>query len=650
MVKISRGGIMTEAYEKGKSLKVCDLFAIIPISYAFGKLDELVQFSKKYSIDSKELVSALKIATRAFMSQHVQELDSARNIGIEGSEEYYRSSLYEKHPHRPRVSLLDRLAHCAYVLLKPMWSAESIDEITTIYTKSKMYFEVLESFLTKNITLEVNGKTVNIDIAFLSVGSGQFFADSVLNPQYSDVLSNYRGSVVGPKRKSYLEKNWKGYLVTICYFYQGILGTYYGPDYINKMLEATDIDELWSIGESLWRDAIKILDNHVGSDNWVLKVNSETVLDDTASFIGKECPDDSSSTVKKFDEFLKYHKIRLLDGRTKFFGGPVFFIRLLLGEVHFRQMQDKTYTPVEVIKLIHPVSELNGNRFSYGLLTWSNPQGWIIFSWCGNDYSGGSTKTAMEIEKHIKELKKNVNFRTYTISQKELEDFALSRTSMPKGPFRDLSDEEGQRVLFHEARDMVARISSMFMELLVAAIFSNHGFIVNWSLEDSALRDYEIDITARGEDVCYIIECSHRMKSSISFAQEHISEFNAKTQLLSKLKGYDYSEFQCIYVTREKYFTDSRMKSVIADLETNNIMVTSIEHLIEEAELSDNKKERITEILKEMDCWRPGHSDFTTDSEVQDVLGCLDARNLSFLGTLQIPNDIEIPDEMKDEK
>ena len=620
--------IVSSGENIGISMIVFNILSLIPISRALSKIGDLPGFCDTHGLTEKEMMTSLNTVVRTIMIQHLNELENAWSIGIEGSEEFRRSYHYVNHPDRPKDGLLDRLSYCTHMILRQTWKVTSVDELlAALEGPSKDYIALLESYTNNNVILLTDGKKEKIPEEVLEIASCLFFADALLNPRYSHVLSNYVGMFAKSGRREYFERNWKGYVVVTLFLYKMLLEKYYGSSYADEIGEAKNADDMKSIGYKLWRDALSKIDSTIGVAGWEIQTIDTIDLTGIEDFLDTTCPDHSISIQKDLDAFFGYHQIKLHDGRTKFFAGPVMFIRLLLGELEYRKINNGLEEEIQVARIRHPIPD-KGYRFSYGILTWSNPPGWIIFTWCGNDYSGGSTKTMMEIEKNIKVLSKHVDIREYIVSQNDLERYALGKMTSPKGPIHNLTEEEGRHLLFHASRELSEKVSGILMELIVAVLYAAEGYLINWAVEDSVLGDYEVDITACKDDECLVIECSHRMSASISFAEGTIREFGDKIERLTKMENYDGKKFSRIYVTRSKHISDGRLKDVREHLESHDISIVSIEDLIGQSQYSERHREKIKEIIKTLDCWRPGYGTGTTDSEVLDVLTCLDTKDL----------------------
>jgi len=623
---------MVSIEDMGRSLKICNLPAIVAISKTLSDIERLVEFSDKYGIPRETMLSSLSIVLRAFMQQHIAELDFAQIVGIRASREYLASVQQKQHPHRPRKALLDKLAYCAHEKLRPLWSAHKIGQLKHAYESARDYFEVIESFFLRNIVLVVEGTENQVDSGFLAIASGMFFSDSVLEYHKSRVLYDYAPHKKGAE---YLQQNWRGYVAVVGFFYKCLLEQYLGNYYLERIMHAKDLRELSSIGEELWRNTIDLLDREIGTDEWSLRTRPTIDLSMVESFVAKNCSVDADEADEDLANLLGYHRLVLIDGRSKYFAGPASFVRLVYGEIAVRKQNvEVSFQPVEIVRFVHPVSEEGGNSFSYAVLIGSDPPGWVVFTSCANDYSKGSTKTAKEIEHHLQKLGDLVDVKELQVSYAKLEEYALSRTTVAKGPLHYLTDGEALRVLFRKARGLMKCVSGKLLELLVVAIFSKCGYLVNWSLRSAELRELEIDVVARSDKVCYVVECSHRMKRTDQFAADLVSEFCEKETRLSMMDGFEYEEYRRMYVTRAKHFQHEDMAHVIEFLEQNQIEVVSIEDLIEVLELDKKDEVEMIRILQEVDCWKQGSSEWSTGSNVRDVLTCLDTVELPYLGTI----------------
>jgi hypothetical protein len=614
----------------GKHRHISDLVALSSLLPAFDIIKDYDVYCTKCNIDEKHRIHGLKMVIRTLCDYHLKILDSSHIFGLAVSEDYLHSLGKTNRQDRPELAQLDKLAKCVYLHLREFWSCGSPREFDIEFRESTQpYLKMLNNLILTNVTLQLDEKQLPNKDMFIKIASLRFFIDALLNPVNESVISQYFGPSSKEGRRRYLERIWEGYKAAIAFLLHQAYSNELEPKYVKIILEAENLKTLHAIGSELYDIVDVLLKAKFGSNDSRLVANPLLNLTHLNEFMTSFCQEPDSLSFKDLDAVFGHRRVRMFDGRSKFFAGPAAFVRLLIGEVEWKKKHPDQYDQkVIVARISHPVPGKDGFRFSYGVRIFSKDEGWLVFTECAaNHYVGGMMKTYHEIEAEIGRVSDFLEVREITVSIDDLEKYVLQQMTSPKGPIPDLTDDEGLRVIFPEARMMAERTSGLLLELITSIVFANWQYGVNWAVRGQSLDDREIDVAGVTNGEFFVVECSNRMKGDMEFAEALVEEFDFKTNGLSQIERFKNRSPTRIYVTREDLIHDDRMQDVIDFLDAHNIEVTSIENLLYKTDIDEKDKIRLLDVLKELDCWRPSGTALESGSGIRDVMICLKTKH-----------------------
>lgn len=607
-------------------LYIRDLFSILQFETAIASIDSFDKFCDQYNIPEQNRLQGMKTALRCIQEQHLDELESAYVLGLEGSDEFYRSRLIGRRK-RPVSGQVDALSRNAFEALVTLQEGKNTPEVRSAYEAHlSEYIESLRGFFKCNVVLSSEeSKASELDL--LETSSLHFFIDSLLNPARSHVLDSYLNPFAKHRgRDKHIKGIWREYACAVAFIYREIYESIYGTEFIDMILQADDENKLWEVGRKLEGLCEKRISDQLGARDIRFKLRDKTDFTPLEKLITEAPKPHTRNFYEDLDALFKYLEVKRNDCRSKLFAGPASLVRLIAGEVEFRQ-RNGIKDPAQILRLIHETKL--GNRFSYAVLVDS---GWMVFVWCGNDYSRGSIATWQLVESEIARHGNLIQTQDKPLSIEELEEYIAAKSIQHWGGMQRLTEDEYLRSLVNKAIDLSVKVSGLLFELVVAVLLNKNGYLVDWAVRSPALDKLEVDVTARNKEECYVVECSHRLSSgSMKEAEELVDEFKKKVDGLSKMDGYKDLKFHMVYMTRVHHLRNPAMKDVLEFLISEGIIIASLDSLIKSSKINRKEEDRIRKAVERLDCWRPGEDGFTSESRILDISRCYDMIGLPFL-------------------
>ncbi|MBD3159739.1 MAG: hypothetical protein GF309_13235 [Candidatus Lokiarchaeota archaeon] len=609
--------------EYAHHLRIQDCFGILSLTESFEELGDFCSYWENQEIEEKEALEGIRLVLRALLKCHWEELGILEEFNLRRSTQY-NNSIGKVRPNRaPVEDTLDHLEVCAYDLLRNLWSINRLQNLGSKYIKpARRYFSFLKNFYKENVSLKIDNQITSDAESYLKIQGVDFFVEALLRPHHKGILWQYFKPIGGESQKAHLRHYWRGFAAAVAFLFKKAFGSRFDSDYVEQILNSANMKDLSKLGQIIQMEVKTEIQDKFGNGKIRLTPVSSPDTDIVDSFLDENCGAFVDQDPQDLDSFFLYKRVKLIEGRSKYFAGPAAFVRLLLGEIKYQERQssqnDKEQ-PTQVAKFIHEVDQ--GNLFSYAVLVGSKPQGWVIFTSLGNDYSGSSKITHARINEELENLGDSIEVRCRKESLDRLEEYVLSKKTFPEGPISDLNEEEAAKLLFYKARKMAQLQAGIFMEFATQAVKASQNHKTSWAVRnENLLGDSEVDLVTVHEDICRVIECSHRMKADKKWAEKEISEIETKVEAISHMEPFEQLEYRMIYVTREKYIDNDNFEDILGMFDDADIQVQTIEKLISNSKLSDKDNKRLLVRLHELDCWRPGAFERMMDSPIFDLL------------------------------
>ena len=606
----------SEEWQLDRNIK--DLFSILIFHLGIAKLGEFQHFCESHNIPKKEGVAGLKTVLRGMQEQHLHELDNNGPdlLNLEASSEYMDSIGRVDRPKRSLAKPFDVLARFALESFLNLQS-KTLEEITSnVNEMFSNYVMALGTYFSDNV--QFNNGDLKLKLRIQSV---KVFADILLNPSYGVLYDHCSPSAVMKGRKEYITRIWKGYAGAIAFIYSYAYEPVFCDSRIEKILEAQNENDAFVIYNGLEELAEKRIEQDFGHSGSIFSLSETPDSSPLLELVSEISFQDKRGETEKMDELFSQKPTTLFDCRSKVYAGPATLIRLIIGEVEIKKKHRSDENPVRIIRFTHPAPEHSGNRYSYAILI---EDGWLVFYWACNDFSGSSKGVWLQIEQEIDANSKHIEYTvTPPLSIDDLKAYVVGKKieEVKKLDNKvDLTEEEAIPFLFQNASQLSERIAGLLLEFVVVVLLTRSGILVDWALRDDVLKDIEVDMVAFSDDSCWIIECSHRLSSDLDKAKKLVDRFDRRQEAIPKIERYKNKTVKRIYVTRRKYSDNLRMKEVLELLESKQISVRFFEDCLSDSKLHREDIERIDGIMSELDAWRPKETGVTSGSFIRDLV------------------------------
>ncbi|MCD6092469.1 MAG: hypothetical protein J7J38_00420 [Candidatus Aenigmarchaeota archaeon] len=256
---------------------------------------------------------------------------------------------------------------------------------------------------------------------------------------------------------------------------------------------------------------------------------------------------DKESIKKQLDYLLFWYPyVEVLDTqKSLIFNGVPAFVSTFIGAVEIKrklEVNDSIY----VLRFKHPVPEVKGNDYSYGVLIEaygsigiSDYSGWLIFYDCCGDYSGFAGSEHAFAEMFIKKYQTEglIDVREFQVKKEIFQEY-LAEKSVRDFSIKKLVKEKEIKLKINSAlnkfENYISDISGKFFESIVLYYLHKKGFVeVQWCLPN---QNGPIDIFAKSGDTLYFIECT------VSLDQNYLKKAEKLSKKVLSISGDKNSE------------------------------------------------------------------------------------------------------------
>jgi len=371
----------------------------------------------------------------------------------------------------------------------------------------------------------------------------------------------------------YLSDVFHGYVLGLQFLWKNLLGDgYYGfpVAHLDKSKNWHELDRFF---REIQTKIIEPLENefkcNFSFDEFFFitrPISPQNEFRDMFLIQPKETP---LSQEEDLQQTLFWYPVQALVGSYIFNGVPA-FVTTLVGSVELKRrlgIAERSF----VVRFVHPEKDVNGNRYSYGILieafgTLADHSGWLIFFDCCTDYSGfgDSERTIAEFFIERYEKSGQIEVVEYKISKETFANY-LSVYSIGMGDFvhplvskvpsgenvkkeMKILQELSLDSMLSRLRDDLGISKGYLLELLAYWYYTSKEYMTEWRFKNNKIG--EVDILAMDtNNVLIVTSCM------VTFNSEKLKKLEECAMKIIKNKKALPRKFQSFKEIRKVIFT-----------------------------------------------------------------------------------------------